>query len=77
MVVIDFHPFLCQSTHEPNVMVVTFVKLMEIDWVDDLGLVGSLSELAQGGVEHHLGQLSETRAFGNLSRAPTNPFRAS
>ena len=46
----DFHPFLCQSTHVPNVMAVTFVKLMEFD---GLGLVGFLYELAPQGVEHH------------------------
>ena len=59
MLVMDFHSFLCQSTHVPNDMAVTFVKLMEFYWVDefdDLGLVGILAELAPHGVEHHLGE---------------------
>ena len=48
----DFHLFLCQSTHVPNVKAVTFVKLMEFGWVhefDDLGLMGFLFELAPHG----------------------------
>ena len=72
---VDLNPVFCQYTHVADVILIALMEVAgghRIIKLSHLGLVRFLSKFSPHGVQHHLGQGSQTRIFSDVGRVETN-----
>ena len=77
MFVMDLYPFFRQDAYVPHIVLNALVEGREfllIAKFHDLGLVGTLTELAPHGVQHHLGQGTHTSILCDQGRIQFDTF---
>ena len=73
----DFDPVFGQGTDVTDIVLIAVEELDErlrVGEFSDLSLIDSLSELAPHGIEHHLGQGTESRVLLDFGGIETNAF---